>query len=143
VQNPEVVRQQSELGALRSQLARLEASAGPGRPGDPMIPVSRVPQAGLDYLRRVRDMKYHETLFELLAKQYEAARIDEARESPVIQVVDRALPPDEKSWPPHSLLSTLSAVAATLLACVWLVWRDRPGAAARETVPLELTRDAA
>jgi uncharacterized protein involved in exopolysaccharide biosynthesis len=44
-------------------------------------------------------VKYHETLYELLAKQYEAARIDEAKAAPVIQVVDRAVPPDKKSGP--------------------------------------------
>jgi uncharacterized protein involved in exopolysaccharide biosynthesis len=143
-QNPEVVRQQTELAALRAQLALLEADAGPNRPGDPMIPAARVPQAGLDHLRRVRDLKYHEALFELLAKQYEAARIDEARESPIVQVVDRAVPPDEKSWPPRGLLSSLSAFGCGLLACVWAVWRERsPAGPALQPAPVELTQDAA
>ena len=143
-QNPEMIRQQTELAALRAQLSRLEASAGPRRPGDAMIPASKVPQAGLDYVRRLRDLKYHEALYELLAKQYEAARIDEARESPVVQVVDRAVPPDEKSWPPRALFSSLGGVGAGVLACLCAVWRGkRAVACALGTEPVEWTQDAA
>jgi uncharacterized protein involved in exopolysaccharide biosynthesis len=58
----------------------------------------------LEYARKLREVKYHETLFELLAKQYEAARIDEAKAAPIIQVVDRAVPPDKKSGPHRALI---------------------------------------
>jgi len=58
-----------------------------------------MPAVSLEYARKFREVKYHETLYELLAKQYEAARIDEAKAAPVIQVVDRAVPPDTKSGP--------------------------------------------
>ncbi len=103
-QNPEVVRQQTELAALREQLQKLEASGDPRRPGDPLILTSQVPKAGLEYVRALRDLQYNETLFELLSKQYEAARIDEAKDAPVIQMVDSAVPPERKSWPPRALL---------------------------------------
>lgn len=52
-----------------------------------------------DYNSKFRDFKYHETLFELFAKQYEMIRIDESREGAVIQVVDVALPPELKAKP--------------------------------------------
>jgi len=67
------------------------------------MPTTMVPEAGLEYTRRLREVKYREALFEILAKQYEAARIDEAKEAPVIQVVDRAIPPDKKSAPKRSI----------------------------------------
>ena len=105
-QNPEVLRQEIELKALRSQLQELEASSAKRSQGDPLMPTTMVPEAGLEYTRRLREVKYRETLYELLAKQYEAARIDEAKEAPVIQVVDRAIPPDRKSR--HHLESTLA-----------------------------------
>ena len=73
-QNPEVVRQQTELVALREQLQKLEASGDPRRPGDPMILTSQVPKAGLEYVRALRDLKYNETLFELLSKQYRSCQ---------------------------------------------------------------------
>ena len=102
-QNPDVLRQEIELKALRNQLQELEASSVKRSKGDPLMPTTMLPEASLEYTRRLREVKYRETLFELIAKQYELARIDEAKESPVIQVVDRAIPPDKKSAPARSL----------------------------------------
>jgi tyrosine-protein kinase Etk/Wzc len=98
-QNPEVMRQEIALKALRGQLQQLEASSTKRSQGNPLMPTTMLPEAGLEYTRRLREVKYRETLFESLAKQYELARIDEAKESPIIQVVDRAIPPDKKSAP--------------------------------------------
>lgn len=125
-QNPEVVRQETELAALRGQLQRMEANNGPGRPGDPMIPASRVPKVGLEYLRAVRQLKYNESLFELLSKQYEVARIDEAKDAPVIQVVDTALPPEHKSWPSRALFALAGALAGGVLTSAIAVTASRP-----------------
>jgi uncharacterized protein involved in exopolysaccharide biosynthesis len=118
-ENPVVVRQETELDALRAQLKTLESKAGPGLSFDPIISTTELPRVGLEYVRAVRDVKYHETLFELLSKQYEVARIDEAKEAPVIQVVDTAVPPEKKSWPPRILLTIAGAVCFGLLACLW------------------------
>ena len=117
-QNPEVVRQQAELGALRQQLQKLETSGDPGGHGDTFIPTSLVPKVGLEYVRAVRDLKYNETLFELLLKQYEAARIDEAKEAPVIQVVDSAVPPERRSWPSRGGFAFGGAFGWGVLACL-------------------------
>jgi uncharacterized protein involved in exopolysaccharide biosynthesis len=117
--NPEVVRQETELAALRVQLLKLEASAAGHRAGDPSIPASRVPEVGLEYMRALRELKYHETLFELLTRQYEMARIDEAKESPLIQVVDPAVPPERKSWPPRALFVIAGTLGFGLVGCVF------------------------
>lgn len=103
MQNPEVLRQEIELKALRNQLRQLEEKNSKRNQGDPLLPTTMVPAVGLEYARRLREVKYHESLLELLAKQYELARIDEAKESPVIQVVDIAVPPDKKSAPKRSV----------------------------------------
>ena len=58
----------------------------------------------MEYLRRFRDLKYQETVFELLAKEFEVAKLDEAREGSIIQVVDPAVPPDRKSSPHRALI---------------------------------------
>lgn len=124
-QNPAVVRQETELGALRQQLRTLESRGGTNRSDDPLITTSELPQAGLDYVRAVRDVKYHETLFELLSKQFEIAKIDEAKEAPLIQVIDAAVPPERKSWPPRALLTVAGAVAFGLLGCLWAFLQNR------------------
>ena len=122
--NPQAQMLESGLAAMRDQLAKIESGAQSA--GSPAMPVRGLPEAGLEYARRLRDVKYHETLFELLSKQYEAARIDEARLAPVIQVVDEAVPPDKKSWPPR-LLFVLGAGALAAFAVSLLVLRqNRP-----------------
>ena len=105
-QNPNIITMQEEITSLRSQLAKLEKDPRNPELSAAGIPAGRVPAITLEYARKLREVKYHETLFELLAKQYEAARIDEAKAAPIIQVVDRAVPPDKKSGP-HRLLITL------------------------------------
>lgn len=114
-ENPQVQVVKREIEALQAQLGQLES-----RGGSSSLEVSagKLPEAGLEYIRRMRDMKYHETLYELLAKQYEAARIDEAKQAPVIQVVDRAVAPDRKSWPPRAVLVFCSGLVACLLSSI-------------------------
>ena len=126
-ENPEIARREAELSALRSQLRKLEAGSTRQSSGDPLIPVANVPQAGLEYLRAVRDVKYHEALFEVLAKQYEAARIDEAKDVPVIQVVDSAIPPEKKSGPARTQITVLSAVFFGILGALFIYFfRSEP-----------------
>src|SRR5712691_5132953 len=118
--NPELQRTQQELGALKRELSRTEGSsplAGAGR-GD------EASRSGLDNLGRLRDVKYYEFLYELLAKQYELAKIDEAKDATVIQVMDRAIEPDRKSKPRRTLIVLLSALLAFAISILWVFIRD-------------------
>ncbi len=119
-ENPEVAKRQMGLSALRSELTKLESGDIRRRSGDPIIPVANVPQAGLENFRALRDVKFHETLFEVLSKQYEAARIDEAKEAPVIQVVDPAVSPQRKSGPPRALIIILGTCLSTIGGMIWV-----------------------
>ena len=117
--NPEVIRLQTEIAALRSNVTELEKSQQSVEPGQLQIPGRQLPEAALQYERQARELKYHETLFDLLTRQSEAAKLDEAKSAPVLQVVDRAVPPDRKSGPSRKLLSVGFTVAGFLLAVVW------------------------
>jgi tyrosine-protein kinase Etk/Wzc len=120
-QNPDVVRLNTELSGLRQQLRDLEsASTGKHVPGDILLSTANVPQAGLEYIRKERDVKYHQFLFDLLARQYEAARIDEAKAAPVIQVVDPAYPPDKKSSPFRALWAIVGCALGFFLSTGWV-----------------------
>jgi uncharacterized protein involved in exopolysaccharide biosynthesis len=112
-ENPELQRAQQELGALKRELARIEGSSPSGADGGKRDS-SR--DSGLTNLGRLRDVKYYEFLYELLAKQYELAKIDEAKDSTIIQVLDTAVPPDRKSKPKRTLIVLFVAFAALLLA---------------------------
>lgn len=126
---PDFKQALTELAALRAQLAKYEkADSKPASAGE------------ADYIARYRDFKYYETLFELFAKQYELARVDEAREGSAIQVVDVAMPPERKSKPKRALIAILTTLATgfALLMFVFVrqAWRNasqRPETAERLT----------
>ena len=96
---PDFKQAMTELGALRTQLNKLEnANSKTGGDGD--------------YTARYREFKYQETLFELFAKQYEIAKVDEAREGAVIQVLDLAQTPEKKSKPKKALIAMLATLGS-------------------------------
>ena len=106
---PEVQQAQSTLGALRAQLGKLEESTD----------LSGAP----DYVSKFREFKYQETLFELFARQYELARLDESREGALIQVVDVAKPAEWKSKPKRALIAGATALMSLLTLCVFVIVR--------------------
>lgn len=102
VQNPQVKRLQAELAGLKGELKKLEAKAGGGP--NPIPVFKEIPKAGIEYARKLRDLKFQETLYETLLKQYQAAVMAEASEGLVIQVVDPAVPPELKVKPQRKLM---------------------------------------
>src|SRR5207247_9146847 len=78
----------------------------------------------LDNLSRLRYVKYYEFLYELLAKQYELAKVDEARDATVIQVMDQAIEPDRKSKPKRTLIVLLSTFVALFASILWAFTRE-------------------
>ena len=122
--NPRLVLAKQELAALQAQLDKLAGSAQDGG-SDIVMSKGRVTGAGLEYVRRLRDLKYNETVFELLAKQFEIAKLDEAREGSIIQVVDAAVIPDKRSSPYRLLIVVLTSLTAFFAAAFWVVLRQR------------------
>jgi len=116
-QNSQVVQAQQELESMRAQLAKLggtEDSAANGL----IVPKGSVPQAGLEYIRKVREVKYSETIFDILARQFEIAKLDEAKQGSLIQVVDAAVPPDKPSFPRRGLIILVSTIAGLLIGMI-------------------------
>jgi tyrosine-protein kinase Etk/Wzc len=133
-QNPMVMRLNSELRGLRAELARMESTQG-GAPGSAVdMPVGRLPEAAIDYVRARRELKLQETLLESMVRQFEIAKLDEAKEGPSLQQVDVALPPDRKSKPVRSLIVLASTLAALILVSGWVVVR-RYSATVRDSDP--------
>jgi len=117
--NPAVIQLQREIAALKSHVTELERSQQSVQPGGLQIPAGQLPEAALQYERQARELKYHETLFDLLTRQSEAAKLDEAKSVPILQIVDRPVPPDKKSGPSRKLLVLGFAVFGFLLAATW------------------------
>lgn len=101
-QNPQLETAEKELAGMQAQLAKLGGSQAGGDDGL-LLPRGKVSQASLEFLRDERNVKYYETIFEILARQFEAAKLDEAKEGALIQVLDPATPPDRRSFPRRTL----------------------------------------
>ncbi len=101
-ENAQLLQAQRELEGLRSQLAKLGGSEGSN--GELIVPKGLVPEAALEYARKLRDVKYYETIFDILARQFELAKLDEAKQGALIQVVDPAIPPDRRSFPKRGFI---------------------------------------
>jgi uncharacterized protein involved in exopolysaccharide biosynthesis len=115
-----VQRETATLNALRARLAQLERS-----------PASA--NAEPDYVGKYREFKYQETLFDLMAKQYEIARVDESREGALIQVVDKAQPAEFKSWPRRAYFAIGGMLAGLLLSAAIVMVLDPDGRRARRS----------
>ncbi len=111
--NPDLRLAQQELESMKRELAKIEGSGGA------RAEASASGGKGIDNLSLLRNLKYNEILYELLARQYEAAKIDEAKDSALIQVIDKAIEPELKSKPKRSTIVLLSAFLALFVAILW------------------------
>ena len=119
-ENPDVLRLRGEIDSLEAQVRQMQT----GKARDPYgeFSTAQVPGMELEYIRRARDVKYHETLFDIIAKQYESARLDEARDSP-LQILDHATVPDTKSGPHRTIIMAIGMFAGLLGGAAWVLMR--------------------
>jgi LPS O-antigen subunit length determinant protein (WzzB/FepE family) len=124
-QNPDVQLAERELTSLQAEESRLEQSNHV--PGIAGLGLGNVPAAGLEYLRAAHELQYQQALFDMLMKQYDAAKLDESKDAAIIQVVEPAIEPDQKSTPKRALIVLLFTIVGFFAGCLlaWLgSWRD-------------------
>jgi tyrosine-protein kinase Etk/Wzc len=121
--NPQYMMAEQQLDALKAQLFKV---AGPGANTTADIDISKtnIPESGMEYMNNLRDVRYYETIADLIARQFEAAKIDEARQG-TLEVSDIAVPPDKKSSPHRAIIIILSAVLGFFAVCAWCVFSIR------------------
>jgi len=121
-ENPDLQMAEQQLAGLRSQEQKMGATSEGAT--NALIPRGNAQEAGIEYIRKLRDVKYFETIFDLLARQYEMAKVDEARQGAVVQIVDRAIVPDRKSSPQRTLIVLGAAAFGLFLGVVWAFARE-------------------
>ncbi len=124
-QNPNLELAESQLASLQAEQAHLEQRSQ--TPGIASLGLGNVPSAGLEYLRAQHELQYRQALYDMLLKQYDAAKLDEAKDAAIIQVVEPAIAPTQKSSP-HRLLILISfAIGGFLASCAFvriLWWKN-------------------
>jgi tyrosine-protein kinase Etk/Wzc len=120
--NPEVELAENQLSSLEGQVRKLEG----GRASDQFdLGIEDVPGASLDYLRAEHELVYQQTLFDLLIKQYDVARLDEAKEATIIQIVEPAIPPERRSSPYPAVIVIALTFLGFLAACLYVIVTDK------------------
>ncbi len=103
-----VILVQNKLNALRDQLNRIETGAG-ASDNSILLPFSEIPDLGLKYVFLFKDLEIQKAIVELLTKQFEQTKIQEMRDTPTVEVLDKAPWPDRKSKPKRSLIVLAAA----------------------------------
>lgn len=125
-QNPDVKKLEEAIRGMRAEIGKLESKTGSGY--DPLMPTGRMPQVGTEYVRKLRDFKFNETLYELLFKQYEAAKLDEAKDAAIIQIIDKAEPPEKRIKPKRTQMIMIAGLVGfffSLFAVFFMEYMDK------------------
>lgn len=128
-QNVRVRTLRARVGELRTQLGKLGGDSGPftapsATSDSSFYPAIRqLPLLGVTYADLFRQTKIQETVYELLTQQYELAKVEEAKEVPSVKVLDAAVVPTKKSFPPRALFAAAGTAFAVLAVCAWLFAR--------------------
>jgi tyrosine-protein kinase Etk/Wzc len=122
-ENPGIQIAEQELAGLRAQEQKMAASSGNATKS--FVPQGNMQEAGIEYVRKLRDVKYYETIFDLLARQYEVAKVDEARQGAIVQVVDPAVVPDRKSFPKRTLIVLGFAILGLIGSTFWIMIKEK------------------
>jgi len=120
--NPSVQMAATQLAALRARAESMQANGG--GPSSGGLDLQEVAGAGMDYLRAEHEFLYRQALLDMLFKEYDAAKLDEAKQGAVIQVVAPGIPPDRKSFPQRTLVLLLFMIVGLVCACVYVLIAD-------------------
>ena len=121
-ENPQMKQLKSEVRELDRQLRIMEYGRKSRNPGISngfgagfSVPFSKIPAVGMELARRMRDVEIQNVLYMLLTEQYEQAKIAEARDTPTVQVLDVAVPPEIKSYPQRKKLVLVGVILGLLI----------------------------
>ena len=132
---------QARIDEYKRQLQKLEGQApgstgnfdnapgagptGSGQNGDLYPSIRQLPILGVTWADLYRRTKVQEAIFETLTKQYEIARVDEAREVPSVKVLDVAAVPEKKSFPPRLIIMLFGTCFVASLCSVYILGEAR------------------
>ncbi|HUA00184.1 MAG TPA: GNVR domain-containing protein [Candidatus Aquilonibacter sp.] len=141
--NVRVRTTEARIAELREQIQKMAGHAGaaptdadPGSSDDPYPAVRQLPLLGVGYADNLRRVKVDEAVFEALTKEYELAKVQEAKEIPTVKVLDPPNIPQRKSFPPRTVIVVFGTIFSGILGVVWVVgdasWREVDGSDPRK-----------
>jgi uncharacterized protein involved in exopolysaccharide biosynthesis len=133
--NVRVRETEARIASLKGELEKMTGSSAPlvteenqddsdSSKGELYPPLRQLPRLAVPYADLYRRVKVQETVFELLTQQYEMARVEEAKDTPVVSVIDSPGIAERKSFPPRLLLTLLFTFLAFAAASAFVLVRD-------------------
>jgi tyrosine-protein kinase Etk/Wzc len=129
--NPELQQAQYEMEAMKKELAKIEGTASGVAAKSADVP------GGMESFNLLRELKYRETIADMLTKQYEIAKLDEARDTSIIQVLEPAVQPERKSKPKRAIITIVCGFLAGIFAILWAFAREAKERAMMDPVQAE------
>jgi capsule polysaccharide export protein KpsE/RkpR len=115
--NPAVVAGQIEIDELRNKLSQMGSSgASIGKEMKVFVPFSKIPDLGMEYLRRYRDVEIQYKILQFITPLFEQAKVEERRQTPSVIVLDKAGPAERKAKPKASLWALIALTGSSLIS---------------------------
>jgi uncharacterized protein involved in exopolysaccharide biosynthesis len=125
---------QARIAELRNQLKKMGGTSGGSAPSDQSASdetyptLRQLPILGVPYADKFRQLKVEEAVYETLTKQFELAKVEEAKEIPSVKVLDQPEVPERKFFPPRTLIILAGTACSVLLGAAWVFgaarWRQ-------------------
>jgi uncharacterized protein involved in exopolysaccharide biosynthesis len=130
--NVRVKETQARIDELQRQLGNMRGDSGPADGATPQDgsdalgypSIRKLPQLGVTYADLMRSTKVNEAVYETLTEQYEAAKVDEAKDLPTVKVLDPAQVPEKKSFPPRAIITIVGGLLFLGFGILWVLWRE-------------------
>jgi len=119
---------QARVNELQKKLNEIGSAGTPGgsQGENSLYPsIRKLPLLGVTYADLFRQTKIQETVYELLTQQYELAKVQEAKEIPTVKVLDAAIVPTKKSFPPRTVIVLLGTMLGITFAMTWVVGKTQ------------------
>jgi capsule polysaccharide export protein KpsE/RkpR len=114
-ESPQVRETQLQIAAYEKKLREMRSQSDPG---SPLLALKTLPKTAIEVLRRYREVEINNLILEYITPVHEQAKIEEKKDYPMIQVVDNAVQPAKKSYPPRILFSFIGAFTVTILVFI-------------------------
>ena len=117
VGSPQVRETRMQVDAYEKKLKEMRSRTDQG---SPILALQSLPKTAVELVRRYREVEINSLLLEYIMPLHEQARIEEKKDSPILQIIDPAIEPAKRSYPPRTLFALAGAVSVTLLVFVIL-----------------------
>lgn len=127
--SPKIKSLDSEIEFLGKKINELKKD---GKNNSIFVPYASIPEKAVDYYRYFREVEINGTILQFVLPLYEQAKLEEQKEIPVIQIIDYAIPPEEKSYPPRTLFTLLWGILIFLVLFSYLLLKENKNIANSE-----------